>query len=91
MCIDDSCSNETTDRRAFLVGATAALAGLTVLRGNAAHSQGTQPATRVLDDPRVQHGKVVFKHGGSETIDGYLARPKAEGRYPGRSFRSARR
>lgn len=82
MCIDDSCSNETTDRRAFLVGATAALAGLTVLRGNEAHSQGTQPATRVLDDPRVQHGKVVFKHGGSETIDGYLARPKAEGRYP---------
>ncbi len=82
MCIDDSCSNEPTDRRRFLVGATAALAGLTVLRGNEVYSQGTQPATRVLDDPRIQHGKVVFKHGGSETIDGYLARPKAEGRYP---------
>jgi carboxymethylenebutenolidase len=37
--------------------------------------------TRVLDDPGIQHGKVTFRHGGRETIDGYLARPKAEGTY----------
>jgi carboxymethylenebutenolidase len=36
----------------------------------------------VLDDSRVQHGRVVFKHNGMDTIDGYLARPKAEGVYP---------
>jgi carboxymethylenebutenolidase len=28
------------------------------------------------------HGRVTFKHGGKETIDGYLARPKADGVYP---------
>ena len=36
----------------------------------------------MLDDPTVQHGRVVFKHNGVQTIDGYLARPKAEGVYP---------
>jgi len=36
----------------------------------------------VLDDSRAQHGRVVFKHNGMDTIDGYLARPKAEGVYP---------
>jgi dienelactone hydrolase len=39
------------------------------------------PPTRVLDDPTVQHGKVTFQSGDKE-IDGYLARPKAAGKYP---------
>src|SRR5262249_28676613 len=39
------------------------------------------PPTRVLDDPAVRYGKVTFKSGEKE-IDGYLARPKAEGKYP---------
>jgi len=82
MCLDDSCSNEATNRRSFLVGATAAIAGLTILGADQPFAQGVQPPTRVLDDPNIQHGKVVFKHGGIETIDGFLARPKAEGRYP---------
>ena len=47
-----------------------------------AQQQTKQPETRVLDDPRVEHGKVVFKHNGANSIDGYLARPKAEGKYP---------
>jgi integrase len=29
-----------------------------------------------LDDPDIQHRKVTFKHGGKETFDGFLARPK---------------
>lgn len=41
-----------------------------------------QPPTRVLDDPGIQHGPVRFRHNGQETIGGYLARPKADGRYP---------
>ncbi|MDQ3806084.1 MAG: dienelactone hydrolase family protein [Acidobacteriota bacterium] len=82
MCLSDDCDHEGTDRRSFLVGATAALAGFTVLPGQEAAPQTKQPETRVLDDPRVLHGRVVFKHGGKETIDGFLARPKAEGRYP---------
>jgi carboxymethylenebutenolidase len=83
MCLDDSCSKEPTSRRTFIAGATAAIAGLTILSGEDAASQQAQPPTRVLDDPNIQHGKVVFKHGGVDTIDGFLARPKAEGRYPG--------
>ena len=35
----------------------------------------------MLDDPKIQHGKVTFKHNGADTIDGYLARPKSEGVY----------
>jgi carboxymethylenebutenolidase len=27
------------------------------------------------------HGRVTFKHGGKDTIDGYIARPKADGAY----------
>jgi len=38
--------------------------------------------TRVLDNPGIVHGKVIFKHGGKDTIDGYIARPKADGIYP---------
>lgn len=85
MCLGDDCSNEKgTDRRTFLTGAAAAaFAGLSALEF-AAQTLPTkdQIVTRVLDDPNIQHGKVVFKHGGRETIDGYLARPKAAGVYP---------
>src|SRR5205807_10328302 len=82
MCIGDDCNNEGTDRRSFLVSASATIASLTLFQGRVANSQTKQPETRVLDDPKIQHGRVVFKHNGVETIDGYLARPKAEGVYP---------
>jgi carboxymethylenebutenolidase len=82
MCLDDDCKNDGTDRRSFLVGATAAVASLTILPRRAANAQVKQPETRVLDDPKIQHGRVVFKHNGVDSIDGYLARPKAEGVYP---------
>lgn len=82
MCFSDDCNDERPDRRSFLVGATATIAGLTFLTGRDANAQTRQPETRVLDDPKIQHGRVVFKHNGVETIDGYLARPKADGAYP---------
>jgi carboxymethylenebutenolidase len=82
MCIGDDCDNEGTDRRSFLFNATATVASFTLLTGGKANSQTQQAETRVLDDPKIQHGRVVFKHNGVETIDGYLARPKAEGLYP---------
>lgn len=81
MCRSDDCSHEATDRRSFLVGATAAVATLTVLQGRAANSQSKPPETRVLDDPKIQHGRVIFKHNGVDGIDGFLARPKNEGVY----------
>lgn len=79
MCLTDECNN---DRRQFLKGSiAAAVAGLAAL--DVTLGQQTRNAeTRVLDDPRVQHGPVIFKHNGRETIDGYLARPKADGKVP---------
>lgn len=70
MCLGDDCG---LDRRAFLAAASA-----TMLTG-----QTKSPPTRVLDDPAIQYGRVVFKHNGKDGIDGFLARPKADGVYPG--------
>lgn len=83
MCVSDDCNEKGTDRRTFLTGAATAFVGFTALKtGAQTLPTKEQIFTRVLDDPNIQHGKVVFKHGGKETIDGYLARPKAEGVYP---------
>lgn len=83
MCVTDECSEKGTDRREFLTGAAGALVALAALKtGGQTLPTKEQIVTRVVDDSKIQHGKVVFKHGGKETIDGYLARPKAEGVYP---------
>ncbi len=81
MCKSDDCDY---NRREFLTNASAALLlGVAAFETKAfGQQQIKSPETRVLDDPKIQHGRVVFKHGGAETIDGYLARPKAEGVYP---------
>src|SRR5262249_52598635 len=34
------------------------------------------------DNPAIALDRVTFKHGGKSTIDGYMARPKADGIYP---------
>src|SRR5262245_32148114 len=82
VCLDDSCDNDLQSRRSFLIGATATVAGIGVLNGKDVSAQTTQPVTRVLDNPGIVHGKVIFKHSGKDTIDGYIARPKADGTYP---------
>jgi carboxymethylenebutenolidase len=82
MCGDYDCNDKEVDRRSFLAGTMAAVTGITVLQKQTTSPQSKQPETRVLDDPTVQHSRVIFKHNGQETIDGYLARPKAEGIYP---------
>src|SRR6201987_572511 len=74
--------SEGCGRRDFLIGGTAGLAGLRALGAEGAPQKKEQPPTRVLDDPDIQHGKVTFKHGGKETFDGVLARPKADGTFP---------
>ena len=68
------------DRRDVLKAGAASVAGF---GGLGAADGARPPPTRVLDDPRVEHGKVMFKHAGKETFDGYLARPKAAGLFPG--------
>ena len=79
MCFNTDCDDDEVDenRRSFLVGGMAALAGFTTLATHAV----APPPTRVLDEPTTRHGKVTFKSGDKE-IDGYLARPKAEGKVP---------
>jgi carboxymethylenebutenolidase len=69
------------DRRDFMAGAATALTGLAVSGTASANEQKQPPPTRVLDNPSIRHGKVTFKSGDKE-IDGYLARPKVEGKYP---------
>src|SRR5687767_6705077 len=82
VCLSDNCNDDPVSRRSFLAGATATVASLAASSSWEAEAQTAPPETRVLDDPRIQHGKVTFKHNGADTIDGYLARPKAEGVYP---------
>ena len=82
MCFKDDCGGGDKGRREFISGAGAAVAGFALSRGQGADAQTRRPETRVLDDPRVLHGRVTFKHNGADTIDGFLARPKAEGLYP---------
>jgi carboxymethylenebutenolidase len=81
VCTSDDCNDDAVSRRSFLAGATATVASLATSTGAGAGAQMAQPPTRVLDDPRIQSGKVGFKHNGADTIDGYLARPKSDGIY----------
>src|SRR5215475_4385212 len=82
MCLDGESGGSGLGRRDFLIGGAAAFAGLGALGAEGAAQKKEQPPTRVLDDPDIQHGKVTFKHGGKETFDGFLARPKADGTFP---------
>ena len=81
MCITDDCDE---GRRTFLTTGAAAVIGLTAskIAGQTQYPHNHKVVTRVLDDPSITHGPVVFKHGGKDTINGFLARPKIDGRYP---------
>ena len=80
MCINGEGQGCGLDRRDFLKAGAVSVAGFGAL---GAADPGKQPPTRVLDDPRVEHGSVTFTHHGKATFDGYLARPKANGAFPG--------
>jgi carboxymethylenebutenolidase len=82
MCTDDHGEGCALGRRDFLKAGAASVAGFTAL-GAATGEQDKQPPTRVLDDPRIEHGKITFTHNGEPTFGGYLARPKASGVFPG--------
>ena len=81
MCNTDTCDD---GRRNFIAGAAGAIAGLMVtnVSGQSRYPHDQPLVTRVLDNPTISHNAVTFKHNGKDTIDGYLARPKAEGKYP---------
>src|SRR5438270_12269320 len=80
MCIDDKCDK---GRRSFLASATGAIVGVAAAGSVLGQqSQYQNVPTRVLDDPKITHGPVMFQHQRKDIIGGYLARPKAEGTYP---------
>jgi carboxymethylenebutenolidase len=83
MCMDSEGGGCSLDRRGFLKVGAVSVAGFGALGAAGAGEQDKQPRTRVLDDPRVEHGRIMFKHAGKETFGGYLARPKASGVFPG--------
>ena len=77
MCIEKDCAPENQGRRDFLFGAVSTVAAITTLGINGMGQElPKNPPTRVLDDPNIWHGKVIFKRGEKE-IDGYLAHPKS--------------
>lgn len=91
MCV--GCDDETVDRRAFLAGVASATAGMAVgCQGEQpkpvapddgpTNSESTiqkPSAGRTQDDSAVRHEMVSFKNG-MDTVEGYLARPKADAR-----------
>ena len=80
MCINDECDE---GRRSFLTGAAGAVVGLAASGSIFAQAnQYKDVPMRVLDDVTITHGPVMFQHQKRDIIGGYLARPKADGKYP---------
>jgi carboxymethylenebutenolidase len=81
MANEEDLKDEGMTRRCFICGAVAAaVVGASAL-GSAAPGQQQAGEARALDDPNITHGPVEWR-SGDHTVDGYLARPKKEGRFP---------
>ncbi|HEX8267127.1 MAG TPA: dienelactone hydrolase family protein [Pyrinomonadaceae bacterium] len=74
MCFD--CDEVNESKRDFLKGAATAIVGAALKT----QTFGQQTAPKALNNPNVIHQPVTFKNG-ADTIKGYLARPKKEGRF----------
>lgn len=70
-------------RREFLAASAAAIAAASLPAAAQAPGAAAPAPTRVLDSRRISHGPVAINHNGSPALDGYLARPLADGIYPG--------
>jgi carboxymethylenebutenolidase len=76
MCFE--CEEIDKGKRKFLTGATAAFLGAALTPRLSGQTNVSIPLA--LNDPNVVHEPVNFKNG-TDTIKGYLARPKKAGRY----------
>lgn len=76
MCVECDDDNRIT-RRSFLAGATALIAGVSFSSEIAGQQQQQQT---ILEDPNIVRKEVSYK-SGSDTIKGFLARPKKAGRH----------
>jgi hypothetical protein len=87
MCLEDNCGGVSEARRSFLGGVVRTLAASAFV-SKVFGRQQQQPPPQIpkpleplaLEDPNVAHGPLTFKSGGA-SMNGYLARPKARGRY----------
>ena len=82
MCFGDECDE---GRRTFITTAATAVVGLTASKISSQdrkYPHDQEVVTRVLDNSTITHGPVTFQHNKKDTIDGFLARPKADGKYP---------
>src|SRR5215210_3187025 len=77
MCFDYEI--ESLTRRTFLTSASVAIAGAALASKTSAQQQSER---RALNDPKIIHGEVTFT-SGTDTIKGYLSRPKQKGRHHG--------
>lgn len=68
------------DRRSLLKGAAAGVVGSGVAAGLAAAPEAEAQNKNAIQDPKISTRMVEFKNG-ADTINGFLARPKAEGKY----------
>jgi len=81
MCIGDGCDEINDSRRSFLGNAAAAVVGISLVSSGGAGQQPQPPLEpKAIDDPSVIHGGITFRSSG-DTMEGYLARPKAKGQY----------
>jgi hypothetical protein len=77
MCFE--CEEIDKSKRTFLKGATTAIIG-GALNVQGFGQQTTPTILKALESPNVIHNPVTFKNG-TDTIKGYLARLKKEGRF----------
>jgi len=75
MCVEGD--DDRITRRSFLAGATAMIAGIALGSEAAGQESSSQ---KILADPNIIHGEVNFK-SSTDTVKGFLARPKKAGRY----------
>jgi sulfatase modifying factor 1 len=90
MCFGHDCNNGMK-RRSFLAGATATFGSLAVPHWYKLTAQTKQPETRVLDDPKVQHGKVNFKHPCASPVTSGEKEEAFDYYHDGRTGRGLRR
>lgn len=83
MCQSDSCGSNQADRREFLRLSAVAVAGMSLDIGlEPTLGQTPSVARMASDDPTIKHGQVSIREGANALM-GQLARPMAEGKYPG--------
>jgi carboxymethylenebutenolidase len=80
MCVGKNCSRSRLDRRSFLSGGAAIVAALAGTPADGRSQVQAKHGPRAVADPSISLERIEFP-SGTDTVDGYFARPKAPGRY----------